>query len=642
MFNKVLIANRGEIACRIIKAAKELGIETVAIYSHADKHALHVRQANQAFYVGESVVADSYLNQQKIIQIAKENNVEAIHPGYGLLAENADFAQACENASLVFIGPKSATIAKLADKAEAKDLAQSLSISVIDSIAVPANITDQWIDSLDLEHTYIIKACAGGGGKGMRLIDHNTQDIKTTIELAKQEARNYFANDAIILEQYIKPARHIEVQILADQQGNIIHLFDRDCSLQRRYQKIIEEAPAPNIDLHVREQMYAAAIKLSKSVNYSNAGTVEFLLDEHQNFYFLEMNTRVQVEHCVTEMITHQDIVKRQFEIAAGLPIKESQADIKIDGAAIEVRLCAEMPEKNFMPSVGLIKKLQWPQQYNVRVDTGYHTGDKLTPFYDSLLAKIIVHNKDRASVIADLQKAMNTLYIEGVETNQHWLANIIHEQVFLDKQLATHYLDQYVPSDPVALPKWLAPALVAIYQAQYIPNNNAWYKTKDKHTFIYYEEQHKKKIHIIGNNTNNFAVYDKKTSLGDVKLAHIEKNNISVIFNQLELNAVIIESESNYHIRIQNDFVVLSKYPAHSLDDYSEHSGELMAPLPGSIVKLLVKQGDQVNKGDKLIIMEAMKMEHVIKAPIAGEINYIIASDEANVSLGALLVKIT
>jgi 3-methylcrotonyl-CoA carboxylase alpha subunit len=647
MFDKVLIANRGEIACRIIRAAKSLGVQTVAVYSDADSHAMHVTMADDTYYIGPSDVSVSYLNQDKIIAIAKESGAEAIHPGYGLLSENAYFAKDCEEAGLIFIGPRSETIATLADKAQAKALAQSLNIPVIDSIEVPNDVTDEWVNQLELQGTYIIKACAGGGGKGMRLIEPGAKDIKITIELAKKEAKNYFDNDAIILERYVKPARHIEVQILADQHGKVIHLFDRDCSLQRRYQKVIEEAPAPDIQPEVRQAMYQAAISLAQSVNYVNAGTVEFLLDANQNFYFLEMNTRVQVEHCVTEVITHQDIVQRQFEIAAGVPIEEKQSDFKIDGSAIEVRLCAEMPEKNFMPSIGFIKKIKWPDRDDIRVDAGYQQGDVLTPYYDSMLAKIIVHGKGRREAVKHLKDAMNALYIDGIQTNRDWVSKIIHEDAFLNDPLPTHYLDQYASTNMSVFPHWLPLALMAIYQARYVPTelaNNPWYQSSvsnQSKTIIAYQDNQPLAFSIQEKNPQAFVVLEQKQQCGKLRLDVVEKNKVLFEYDNIAYQANVFESADHYIIRLLGGCFHYEKYPQCEETSAEHCSGELTAPLPGSVVKVMFQQGDQVTKGDRLVVMEAMKMEHAVTAPFDGVIEKMHVAEGDRVSLGELLVVV-
>jgi 3-methylcrotonyl-CoA carboxylase alpha subunit len=651
MFSRVLIANRGEIACRIIRAAKSLKIETVVIYSEADRYAQYVKLADQAFYLGASDVLVSYLNQEKIIAIAKQANVQAIHPGYGLLSENAEFAKACERAGLCFIGPRSQTIADLADKASAKVLAASLSIPVLESLEVPEMTDDAWVNALDRQATWIVKACAGGGGKGMRLIEKNAKDIKTTLQLAKKEAQHYFNHDAIILERYIPTARHIEVQILADQYGKVVHLFDRDCSLQRRYQKVIEIAPALGIDQNVKEAMYAAAIRLAQSVNYVNAGTVEFLLDEDNQFYFLEMNTRIQVEHCVTEMITHQDIVQRQFEIAAGLPIIEDQSDFTIDGVAIEVRLCAEMPEKNFMPSVGLIKHLRWPSQPFVRIDSGYEQGDCLTPYYDSLLAKVIVHGKDHGQAIRHLQEAMNTLVIDGIQTNQDWILSIIHEDIFLTGRLFTHFLDQYRPEKKNIFPSWVAPALIRLSQRFSFSaeqEHNPWYHhtrlsnaTDSFHVIFYLEQGKKIAYRIVEKSEKIFEISDDLKTLGNIMIHSWGVDQISFLWDGQIIKAYVAARKHSLSIRIQDALFYYHAYPMNVSTVNETHSGELCAQLPGSVVKVLVRIGDPVQKGDRLLVMEAMKMEHALLAPFSGVVEKIETTEGARVSLGQVLLAL-
>ena len=656
MFEKVLIANRGEIACRIIRAAKSLGIKTVAVYSDADRYAEHVKFADEAFCLGASDVHSSYLNNKKIIAIAHESKVQAIHPGYGFLSENPDFARSCEMEGFCFIGPSSQTIAKLADKAHAKALAASLLIPVIQSIEVPKIITDAWVNALDLQATWIIKACAGGGGKGMRLIEKNDKDIQITLELAKKESKKYFNDDAIFLERYIKPARHIEVQILADQYGKVLHLFDRDCSLQRRFQKVIEEAPAPDLNQDVRENMYKAAILLAQSVGYVNAGTVEFLLDDNQNFYFLEMNTRLQVEHCVTEMITHQDIVQKQFQIAAGLPIVEEQSDFKIDGVAIEVRLCAEMPEKNFMPSVGLIKNLKWPNQPSIRIDSGYEKGSLVTPYYDSMLAKIIAHGKNREDAVHRLQDAMNSLTIEGIQTNQDWILNIIHEEVFSTDRLSTHFLDQYQASQKNDFPRWLAPALMMIYQRFTISTeqkNNPWYQNAGISNatrpvfgaidLLNNDAKSPISLRIIEKDGMVFEVFHHLEMLGVVPVDVVSLNCLSFFWNNHSIKAYLNDGRHHLSVRMLGDAFYFKTYliqdKSYAAKSEEHHFGELHAKLPGSVVKVMIQEGAQVQKGDRLLVIEAMKMEHAMLAPFNGVVQKIFVEEGDLVSLRQLLV---
>ncbi len=649
MFKRVLIANRGEIACRIISAAKALGIETVAVYSEADRYAKHVKLADMSFSLGESDVLASYLNSEKIISIAQLAQVQAIHPGYGLLSENADFAKACEKNHIIFIGPHSETIAQLADKAKAKKLAASLSIPVIESVDVPEKITDEWICKLDTQARWIIKACAGGGGKGMRLIDKNTQDIQTTLDLAKKEALHYFNHDAIILERYIQPTRHIEVQLLADHQGKVIHLFDRDCSMQRRYQKVIEIAPALNIDPFVKEAMYSAAMSLAKAVGYVNAGTVEFLLDEDQHFYFLEMNTRLQVEHGVTENITHQDIVQKQFQIAAGLPILEEQSDFKIDGVAIEVRLCAEIPENNFMPSAGTITELQWPKYPFMRIDSGYEKGDVITPYYDSMIAKMIVHGKDYQEAVSHLQMGIHALHIRGIQTNQDWISKIIHETFFLKHNLVTNALDQYHPDKQTDFSAWVAPALLMLSQRFSFSNeqkNNPWYRraqvTNRNQCFrgIIYSEQNKPiALRILEKSEKHFEVSCESETLGVLCIDLQSPSSLSFHWNNQMIKAFVHIHQNHASVRLQGSIFRFKLYPSDEKNECEYHSGELHAQLPGSVVKVLVCEGNRVQKGDRLLVMEAMKMEHAVFAPFNGVIKKIKTEEGARVCLGQELM---
>lgn len=441
MFNKVLVANRGEIAVRIIRACHELGIKTVAIYSKADKDSLHVQLADQAVCVGPSNAKDSYLNIPQILSAAIVTQAEAIHPGFGFLAENSNFAEQCAACNIKFIGPSAHVIDQLGDKAQAKIIAKKAGVPTIPDGGVIDTLEIALQKASQLEYPVMIKAAAGGGGKGLRHIK-NDQDMDEQFEVAKKEARAAFGDDTLYIEKYIDNPKHIEVQILADELGNTFHLYERECSVQRNHQKIIEEAPCVALDATLKEKLYDASIKLAKEVGYANAGTVEFLVSKDQ-FYFMEMNTRIQVEHPVTEMITGLDIVKLQILVATGQPLPLVQKEIPCIGHAIEVRINAQDPENDLRPSTGTIDFIHLPLGNGVRVDTHLYAGFKITPFYDAMLCKVICHAQTREQALAKTNRCLEELVISGCKTNIIYLYDIIHTKPFVDGEYSTTLLEK-------------------------------------------------------------------------------------------------------------------------------------------------------------------------------------------------------
>ncbi|MCX8143856.1 MAG: acetyl-CoA carboxylase biotin carboxylase subunit [Bacteroidia bacterium] len=441
---KILIANRGEIALRVIRSAKEMGIKTVAIYSDADKHAPFVRSADESYRIGPPPSNQSYLLGDKIIEIALQCNADAIHPGYGFLSENADFAEKVINAGLIFIGPPPSAMRKIGDKLSAKQTAKEQQVPMISG-------SDGAIRSIDeakkvaekIGFPLLIKASAGGGGKGMRLIN-TINELEEGIQRAMSEALSAFGDDAVFIEKYAEEPKHIEVQILADHYGNVVYLFERECSIQRRHQKVIEEAPSSAVNDDLRKRMGECAVALAKAVGYTNAGTVEFLVDKHRNFYFLEVNARLQVEHPVTEMITGLDLVKEQIKIAMGEPLSFSQEDLKINGHAIEVRVSAEDPLNNFLPDVGKLLMYQRPQGHGIRVDDGYEEGMEIPIYYDPMIAKLIVHAKDRNAAIEKMLRAIDEYKIVGVETTLDFCKFVLRHPDFISGKFDTGFVAKH------------------------------------------------------------------------------------------------------------------------------------------------------------------------------------------------------
>ncbi len=443
MFNRILIANRGEIALRIIRACREMGIETVAVFSEGDRGSQYLELADEAYCIGPPKSAQSYLNIKQIISAAEVGNVEAIHPGFGFLSENAHFNEVCRSCQIEFIGPTPDAMEKLGDKNTARDMARAADVPVVPGSDGLLETEEQAVAvAQEIGFPVLIKATAGGGGKGMR-VAANELVLKTALTQAKTEAEAAFGNAGVYLEKYIERPRHVEVQMLSDHHGNVVHLYERDCSTQRRHQKLIEESPAPNLPKEAREAMCAAAVRMLKQANYTNAGTVEFIVDQDNNFYFIEVNARIQVEHPVTEMVTGIDLIRSQIAIAAGEPLPFTQADIQAKGCAIECRINAENPDKNFQPSPGLIKQMYVPGGMGVRFDSHTHAGYVVPPHYDSMIGKLIVHQPTRAEAIACMQRALSELRVEGIATTASFHQKVLEHSDFVDGLVDTHFVER-------------------------------------------------------------------------------------------------------------------------------------------------------------------------------------------------------
>ncbi|MFB4363515.1 acetyl-CoA carboxylase biotin carboxylase subunit [Bacillus sp. LR_6] len=445
MIKKLLIANRGEIAVRIIRACRELGIETVAVYSEADKDALHVQMADEAFCIGPKASKDSYLNVTNIVSVAKLTGTDAIHPGYGFLAENADFAELCEEVNVTFVGPSADAISKMGTKDVARETMKQAGVPIVPgSQGIIENVEEAVSLANEIGYPVIIKATAGGGGKGIR-VARTEEELINGIKITQQEAATAFGNPGVYIEKYIEDFRHVEIQVLADNYGNTIHLGERDCSIQRRLQKLLEESPSPALDSDIREQMGDAAVKAAKAVGYTGAGTVEFIYDyNEQRYYFMEMNTRIQVEHPVTEMVTGTDLIKEQIKVASGMELSLKQEDVEFEGWAIECRINAENPSKNFMPSPGEIKMYLPPGGLGVRVDSAAYPGYSIPPYYDSMIAKVITYGKTRDEAIARMKRALSEFVIEGIETTIPFHLKLLEHETFVSGEFNTKFLETY------------------------------------------------------------------------------------------------------------------------------------------------------------------------------------------------------
>lgn len=624
MFRKVLIANRGEIACRIIKTCRRLGIQTVAVFSEADRDALHVMQADQAVCIGESNPSESYLQYEKIIEVAKKQGAEAIHPGYGFLSENAKFAQACAQAEIVFIGPSVEAIELMGSKSISKELMEKNGVPTVPGY----HGEDQSLERLIAEAHHIgfpllIKASAGGGGKGMRIVE-SEEGLEEILSAAQREVTASFGDPRLLLERYLPEPRHVEVQIFGDTTGKIFHLFERDCSIQRRYQKIIEEAPAPQIGDSLRERLHQAAIKAAESVSYKGAGTVEFLVNG-DDFYFMEMNTRLQVEHPVTEMITGIDLVEWQLIAASGNSLGITQDQIRKAGHAIEIRLCAENPFNNFMPTTGTLTRFDFdvPDAISdhIRVDTGVAVDTKLSIFYDSMIAKIIAWGKTRDQALSHLLSTIQHATIHGVQTNLEFLSRILSSEAFKREHISTKFIPEHqenllsreLPSKVLVIASCAA---LNLSETDRTTRYNWRLNMEDsqRYDFSYRDMSYSSRINFC---ENFLEVHIKEACF---KILLDKKGCVRVDSEEYHLPSPGLNGEINVFYEGISYHLLFKEKLSHAVSDqiFDKHLG---APMPGKITNIVVTEGQDVKTGDSLIMMEAMKMEHTIKAPFDGKV---------------------
>lgn len=653
MLMKVLVANRGEIACRVFATLRKLGIASVAVYSEADANARHVRQADEAWPIGPAAAADSYLRIDKIIAVAKASGAEAIHPGYGFLAESEAFAQACAEAGVIFIGPGRDAIRTMGLKDSAKAVMVEAGVPVVPGYygdPGEAEISDQQLatQAEAIGYPLLIKAVAGGGGKGMRRVDSGTE-FQTSLEGARREAQAAFGDQRVMLEKFLIEPRHIEIQVFGDSHGNCVHLFERDCSLQRRHQKVVEESPSPFVDERLREAMGAAAVAAAKAVDYQGAGTVEFIVDADANFYFLEMNTRLQVEHPVTEMVTGLDLVEWQLRVAAGEPLPLTQEQIKLKGHSIEVRLYAETPENGFLPSIGPVKRMDWGwtghRPPGIRVDTGLDSGDEVTPHYDPMVAKIIAHGDTRELALARLQRQLMTTVLQGPGNNLVFLQRLLADPVFQQGQANTQYIDAQV--DDLVAPtvgdqqSLLAAAVrlltdeaeQAAAQATHHGEPHSPWATTDSWGYADGNRRRLTFANSAGGElelqiaySGDFLTHGRLIWLDDPASMVVESrwqgNECQLLIDQLPWVGNVSRNGDRFEVATAESRVVwdyLSPLQSHSHE--GEDEGTLTAPMPGTVLQLNVKVGDKVEQGQLLLIVEAMKMEHSIVASHDGEI---------------------
>lgn len=664
MFKKVLIANRGEIACRVISTLKKMGITSVAVYSDADRHARHVKLADEAYYIGGSRPDESYLKADTLIELAQRIGAEAIHPAYGFLSENSDFARACPAAGITFIGPSAESIEKMGAKDAAKALMETANVPVVP--VVPGyHGKEQGAAHLKSEadkvgYPLLIKAVSGGGGKGMRVVN-SADEFNDLLDAVMREALNAFGDDRVLLERYIGKPRHIEFQVFGDTHENYVHLHERECSLQRRHQKIIEETPSPFLDEETRQAMGIAAVNAARAIKYEGAGTIEFIVGEDRSFYFMEMNTRLQVEHPVTEMVTGQDLVEWQLRVAAGEPLPLAQEQITSTGHSFETRLYAENPNNLFLPSTGKLEHLIFPEaNENCRVETGVSQGDTISVFYDPMIAKLVVWGENREVARTRLINALGESGIMGVENNIAFLETLANHSDFINNKIDTQYidarLDTLLEESQVDLPQHVLLAAsvrllvdeqksVMDMATQSVEPNSPWFDTTgwrpngQSERNLYFQYAEGDDIEIVVTEHQNHFTFHLETDI-DVLL---EETNETVI--RLQINGAwerfnILREESNLLISWKNRWYALTTInPFEPGLSNTSGASNIIAPMPGKLLKVLVQAGDNVTEGQPLAILEAMKMEHTLTAPFDSTVDQVFHTQDSFVEAEATLI---
>ncbi|MGH8765587.1 MAG: acetyl/propionyl/methylcrotonyl-CoA carboxylase subunit alpha [Burkholderiales bacterium] len=659
MFRKILIANRGEIACRVIRAAQAMGVRTVAVYSDADRDALHVALADEARRIGPPEARESYLNMDAILAAARETGAEAIHPGYGFLSENEDFAAACAKAGVVFIGPSPEAIAAMGDKSAAKRLMEKAGVPLVPGYhgenQDPAFLAGE---AQKIGYPVLIKASAGGGGKGMK-VAADAKGFSAALESAKREAKSAFGDDRVLVEKYLDRPRHIEIQVFGDTQGKVLYLFERDCSVQRRHQKVLEEAPAPGMSEERRRQMGEAAVAAAKSIKYAGAGTVEFIATQDGTFYFMEMNTRLQVEHPVTEMITGLDLVKLQLEVAAGEPIPFAQNQIQMRGHAIEARIYAENPAKGFLPSTGTLRHLRLPPA-PTRVDAGVRQGDAITPHYDPMIAKVIAWGEDRDAALGRMRSALAACEVIGVSTNVEFLARTVASKAFssadLDTGLIERSRNELFPADAGPSDEDLAAAALAELLAEQGQAADTAAASADPHSPWHIVDgwrlnlgSHHELVFASGDTSYPVQIHFTPSGFEfsvdgrTLALAGNEHDGVlHVTLGDAAFRCRATRDGAHWHLFRDGRHRVLELKSTQSAPEPDATLGSLAAPMPGKVLQVLVQVGATVAKGTPLVILEAMKMEHTIAAPHDGKVAEIHFKAGEQVNEGAELLRLT
>ena len=666
MFEKVLIANRGEIAVRVIRTCKRLGIRTVALFSEIDSRSLHVREADEAVFLGDSRSEESYLNKEKIIDAALSLQCEAIHPGYGFLSENSEFAEMVSRSGLIFIGPPATVIATLGDKIASKNLAEKAGLPFVPGHTRPLDDLDEaMVIAEDVGYPVLLKPAAGGGGKGMRAV-FSKDELAPALKASREETRKAFGDDKIFIERFVTNPRHIEIQIMADQFGNVIHLGERECSIQRRYQKIIEESPSPGVGDTLRGEMGDLACALSREAGYSNAGTVEFILDHEGNFYFLEMNTRLQVEHPVTEMVTSLDLVELQLSVAAGERLPFDQGGVHFKGWAIEARICAEDPAFGFMPSTGMITRYAAPKGRNIRLDSGIEAGSLVGVYYDSMLAKMVAWGETREEARNSLIHALNRYHLEGVISNTNFANTILNHPAFIKGEMSTGFIEEYFDGGKMKA----APSLESLYfmvmaatlvyhnrknlvrdslqpmvaRVGQVHEQKAWhhYMVKDEHNTFdiqLLEDSSSKNSWTIRVNdgqyeviTPDFEFYRRRLKL----MINGERHYFYLQYRENFIWVAFCGITRTFEIYSPKEWE-LAKYMPKGKREAPEDV--LASPMPGLVVEIEVEEGERVYRGQDLVIIESMKMESGVSSPCDGEVEEIRVQAGQAVETGDVLI---
>ena len=664
MFTKILIANRGEIACRVAATAKRLGIQTVAVYADADADAMHVKACDEAVHIGGSAPVQSYLQWQRILDAARATGAQAVHPGYGFLSENDAFATACAEAGLVFIGPKPASIRAMGLKAESKRLMANAGVPLVPGYHGENQDSAFLQEQADvIGYPVLIKASAGGGGKGMRVVSQ-AGDFAAALSSCQREAINSFANDAVLIEKYVQRPRHIEIQIFGDNHGNCVSLFERDCSVQRRHQKVLEEAPAPGMTAAMRLAMGEAAVAAAKAVQYVGAGTVEFIVEQADDgamsFYFMEMNTRLQVEHPVTEAVTGLDLVAWQLRVAAGEPLPKSQDQLQLNGHAIEARICAENPNQDFLPATGPLWHFSGPEASHfcftaggVRLDTGVTQGDVVSPFYDSMLAKLIVWGADRDEALAKLDKALSEMQVVGVANNVAFLRDVVQSASFsqgdLDTDLITRERDNLFKTQTLSEDLAVAGVIgMVLRQEVDAMGSNPW-QAVDGWQVVGAPPRPFQLQGAWGDEVRALDVVlysaPQRVRIADMDHAfewRAHPRGVSVCLNGVWTDLSVVASAGQYHVFSRAGHAVLQRVdPLAGSAQAADALGGLNTPMPGKLIRMDVAVGDTVAKGQVLAVMEAMKMEHSIASPRDGVVSEVFYAVGDQVAEGQALLTL-